>query len=304
MREIDDVLGAHAEDHVLAHGVGGLARHRRLEEPGVGDRLPLRARNFRREEVHRRRSDEAGDEEVRGTLVQALGRVQLLELPGVHHSDAVAHRHRFDLVVRHVNRGALDALVELLEHRSCLDAKLRIEIGERLVHQEHRGLARDRSADGDTLPLPTRELLRLALEELSDAEHPADLVHASLDLLLGDVPQLESEGDVVVHAHVRIERVVLEDHGDIAILRGDVVDDTLADEDVAARLLLESGEHAQRGGLAAARRSDEHEELAVAHGDVQVVHRGDIAELLEDVVVGDGRHLCRKYPSPWSGGHC
>ena len=64
----------------------------------------------------------------------------------------------------------------------------------------------------------------------------------------------------------------------------------LADEDVARGLLFQAGEHAQRGRLAAARRADEHQELLVADLEVEVVDRGDVAELLGDVVVGDGRH--------------
>src|SRR3712207_7416064 len=48
--------------------------------------------------------------------------------------------------------------------------------------------------------------------------------HALLDARLRGVAQLEPEGHVVVHGHVRVERVVLEDHGEVAILRLDVVD--------------------------------------------------------------------------------
>jgi hypothetical protein len=55
----------------------------------------------------------------------------------------------------------------------------------------------------------------------------------------------------------------LEDHRDVAILRRDVVHEPLADEDVPAGLLLESRDHPERGRLAAARGSDEHQELLV-----------------------------------------
>src|SRR5438876_4141628 len=181
--------------------------------------------------------------------------------------------------------------MELLEHRTRLDAQLRVEVRERLVHQEDGGLPRDRAADGDALPLPTGELFRLALEQLADAEHLGGLIHAPLDLRLGHATQLQTEGDVVIHAHVRVERVVLEDHGDVAILWRNVVHHALADADVSGRLLLEASEHPECGRLPAPGGSDQDEELRVAHGEVQVVHCDELAEALGDVVVGDGCHL-------------
>ena len=85
----------------------------------------------------------------------------------------------------------------------------------------------------------------------------------------GNDAHLQAEGHVVVGRHVRIERVVLEHHRDVAVLRRQVVDD-------AARrsgrrptvIVLEPRDHAERGRLAAARRPDEHDELAVV--DLQV----------------------------------
>ena len=52
---------------------------------------------------------------------------------------------------------------------------------------------------------------------------------APVDLLLGNLAQLEAEGQVVVDRHVRVERVALEDHGHVAVLGGDLVDHALAD---------------------------------------------------------------------------
>jgi hypothetical protein len=55
---------------------------------------------------------------------------------------------------------------------------------------------------------------------------------------------------VVADRHVRVERVALEHHRDVPILRRDVVDDAIADAERAARDLLEAGDHAQSGRLA------------------------------------------------------
>jgi hypothetical protein len=91
---------------------------------------------------------------------------------------------------------------------------------------------------------------------------------------------------------VRVERVVLEDHRDVAVLRRDVRDVLLADVDVAVVDLFEAGEHPQGGRLAAPGRADEDEELTVRDVEAEGVHRGTRATGVETgrVVESDRSH--------------
>ena len=186
------------------------------------------------DEVHRRAADEPGDEQLLRVVVQLLGRPDLLELALVHDRDPGAHRHRLDLVVGDVDRGRAEALVEARDLGARLDAELGVEVGERLVHQEHGRLAHDRATERDALALAAGQLARLLLEVL-EVEDPGRFLDPLVDLGLGDLAQLQPERHVVVDRHVRVERVALEDHRDVAILRGDVVDDALADLEGARR---------------------------------------------------------------------
>ena len=70
---------------------------------------------------------------------------------------------------------------------------------------------------------------------------------------------------------MRVERVALEHHGDVALLGPQRVDDPAVDRDLAGGDLLEAGEHAQQRRLAAAGRADEDDELAVADLDGDAV---------------------------------
>ena len=69
------------------------------------------------------------------------------------------------------------------------------------------------------------------------------------DLVLGKAEfaaaEFQAEGHVFVDAHVGIKGVVLEDHGNVAVFGGDVVDDLIADFDGAAGYFFEAGDHAQ-----------------------------------------------------------
>ena len=63
-------------------------------------------------DIHRRRSDEAGDELVdRGVVKLTRGRY-LLQYAIFEHSNAITHGHRFNLVVRDINRGGAEALLQ------------------------------------------------------------------------------------------------------------------------------------------------------------------------------------------------
>ena len=94
------------------------------------------------------------------------------------HRDAVAERHRLGLVVRDVDGGDAEPRLQLGDVGAHLHAQLRVEVGERLVHQEHARLADDRAAHRHALALAAGQLPGLALEERRQLEQLGDLAHA------------------------------------------------------------------------------------------------------------------------------
>ncbi len=189
----------------------------------------------------------------------------------VHHHHLIGEGQRLGLVVGDVDRGDAETTLQRRDLRTGLDAELGVEVRQRLVHEEHLRLAHDRTAHGDTLTLTAREGLRLAGQVGLEVEELRSLEHASSALFLADAGDLESEAHVLGDGHVRVQRVVLEYHRDVAVLRRDVGHVAVADEDAAGVDLFEAGEHAQGRGLAATGRTDEDEELAVTDLEVQLV---------------------------------
>ena len=63
------------------------------------------------------------------------------------------------------------------------------------------------------------------------------------------------------------------------------------DRDLALGDLLEPGDHPQQGGLAAARRTDQHHELAVGDVDLDAVQDVHATEILVDLADLDRSHL-------------
>ena len=171
-----------------------------------------------------------------------------------------------------------------------LHAQRRVEVRERLVEQERLRLAHDRAADGDALALAAGELARLAVEIVGEVQRRRRLAHLALDdvrLLAG---HLEGEGDVAAHAHVRVERVGLEHHGEAALRRADLGDVLAVDENLARGHVLEAGDEPQEGRLAAAGGADEDDELAVLDVEIDAVDDADGAERLANRLQLDAAH--------------
>ncbi len=218
-------------------------------------------------------ADEAGHEAVDGLVVQPQRGADLLDQPVLQHHDPVAHGHGLDLVVGDVDHRGLQAVVQGRDLGPHLHAQLGIQVGKRLVEQEHLGLAHDGPAHGHALPLAAGEGLGLAVQQLLDVQDLGRLVHALVDLLLGELADLQPEGHVLVHGHVRVQGVVLEHHGDVPVLGRHVVHQLAVDVELPGGDLLQAGDHAQGGGLAAARRADQHHELLVVDRDAAIIHR-------------------------------
>ena len=87
-----------------------------------------------------------------------------------------------------------------------------------------------------------------------------------------------------------VEGIALEHHGDIAVLRPDVVHHLAADGDGALVHLLEPGDHAQQGRFPAARGTHQDDELAIADGDIDAMEDLEIAEALADAGDVDAGH--------------
>src|SRR6516165_10316217 len=103
------------------------------------------------------------------------------------------------------------------------------------------------------------------------------------DLCRSHAAIAQAEGQIVTHAHMRIKRIVLKHHGDVAIFRLQVIHDAAADGDGAAAHLLKAGDHAQRRRLPAPRGADENHELSVLDIESEIVDGGHACVPLMDV---------------------
>ena len=281
----DDVFRPHADGDLAIAG----ARHRRAGAAIDGERRLLGGEHdavlggAAVEEVHRRAADEAGDIGVLRLLVEFGRAADLLDAAAAHHHDAVAHAQRLDLVVGDVEGRHRQPLLQLDDLGAHLHAQRRVEVGQRLVHQEHARLAHDRPAERHALALTARQLPRTPAEDLLDAEDARRFANAPLDLILGRLPQPHAEGHVGEHVQVREQGVVLEHHRHVALVRQLVGHVLVVEQHLPFRGDFKPGDHPHGRRLAAAGRPDKDDEFAILCGEREILDGDNLAIALPQV---------------------
>ena len=83
--------------------------------------------------------------------------------------------------MRHVDERCAEPIVQLRKLGSHVHAELGVEVGQRLVHQECRGMTHHRSPKRHALALAAGELRRPALEQRVDLQLLRDRAHFAFD---------------------------------------------------------------------------------------------------------------------------
>jgi len=191
----------------------------------------------------------------------------------LHHRHLVAQGHGFDLVVGHIDGGGFQALVHQFHFGTHLDPQLGVEVGQRLVKQINLRPPRQRPAHGHPLLLTTGQLAGLAAQQVFDLQQLGHPRHLFINGCSAHLADLQAEGDVVAHAHGRVQRIGLKHHGDITVLGAHATDVGVVHQDRPATDGLKAGNAVHQGRFAAARRPDQNQELAVIDFKLDVFQR-------------------------------
>ena len=89
------------------------------------------------QKVHWRAADKAANEGGRRRGIDFGGWPDLLDAAGVQHSNTIGKAHSFCLVVRHIDGGCAGLAQHRLQFGTHLEPQQRIEVRQRLVHQQH-----------------------------------------------------------------------------------------------------------------------------------------------------------------------
>ena len=108
----------------------------------------------------------------------------------------------------------------------------------------------------------------------------------------------EAVADILQHAHMRKERVILKNRVDVAPVGRHPVGGLTVNLDMALGRLVEAGDQPEAGRLARAGRPEHGEERAILDRKAHVVDRAHVTEVTADLREADRRlHRSRALPA-------
>jgi hypothetical protein len=190
--------------------------------------------------------------------------------------------------VRHQHRRDAELTLDLADRAAQLLADLGVQGAERLIEQQDFRLVRERTSHGDALLLAAGELRRQPVVHAFERDQAQQFL-ATLATVGGlHAADAQRKLDVVGHAHVAEQRVVLEHEADAAIAGRHVRNVPAVEGDAAVVHAGQARDGAQQRTLAAAARAQQHIELAVADVQRDIVDDGGALVPLGDLVERDG----------------
>jgi hypothetical protein len=115
-----------------------------------------------------------------------------------------------------------------------------------LIKQENLRLTDNGTADRNTLLLTATQLLRAAVKKVINLKQLGCLPNPLSDLFCADFGQLERVGNIVKHRLVRIQRIILKNHGNVAVLRRQLINRLPIEADGAGGDMLQPRYHPHR----------------------------------------------------------
>ena len=240
-------------------------------------------------------------------VVKLRRRADLHNVAHIHDHHAVGQRHGFGLIVRDEDDREVELLLQLLDLKAHGFAQLRVEVGKRLVQQHDLRVGDDGARQRDALLLSAGEVARIDLFHAVQTGVLERHLDALDHLRLRHLAHAQREGHVFKDVHVRPNREGLENHAQPALLRRHIqvfaldADGPAAQVDFAVAQIFKSGDHAQRGRLAAAAGPQEGEAFALFDGQVEIVDGGNRTQrfggkLFGDMIQYDLIHLLHLLP--------
>ena len=198
------------------------------------------------------------------------------------------------------DEGDADLALDLLELDLHLLAQFQVECAEGLIEEQHLRAVHERPRERDPLTLAAGERRGRPVAEILKTDVGQGLARPLGSLGLRDLLHAQAVLDVLEHAHVREEGVILKDGVDVAGVRRHAGDIGAGELDRACVGAFEAGDHAQDGCLARAGWAEQREELAVVDVQVDIVYRNDVTELPAKSTQADGHRSLRQGESDLS----
>lgn len=273
---MDDIVST--QQHVteaLRVGAGkrALLQSKQLTQGGLDDDFVALLNDLGRHEHPV--SDEFGHKAGCRAVVQGVSLIPLMQMAGVHHTDAIPDGKCLCLVMGHKQGRGARSLENAAQFVCKAFTQVNIQVRKWLIQKQQGGVRGQGTGEGNALLLTTREFVWVAVLHPGQADQ---LKHGCNTGLLG-IPGLsvQAKGNIAPDAEVRKQRVVLKYHADAPPFRGHLyaraADRLALNVDPATAHRLQASDCAQQRCLATSGWADEDANLASLQRHGHLVYR-------------------------------
>ena len=122
-----------------------------------------------------------------------------------------------------------------------------VQVGKRLIQQEYGRITDHGASKSHPLPLSAGQFFWLTVQQVFQVKDLRRLMYTTVDLRLVFLTKIQPKRDILIYIHMRIERIVLEYHRNIPILRRHLIHQAVSDIYLALRDCLKPRDHTQSG---------------------------------------------------------
>ena len=197
---------------------------------------------------------------------QPLRSVHLHQVASIHHRHPLPQHERLILIMGHVQARKTVTLMQAHNIGADTRAHLLIHTRQRLIKKNHRSTTNQSTRNTHTLSLTTRQLRRLTgLQplKLQSLQQLTVVVHINPT---GERTQPGRKQNIVLHTQVRVQNRALKHHTHRAAFQRL----TGVGHPTGARF-LQAGNNTQQSGLTGTRRTNQRNQLAGVHIQVNLI---------------------------------
>ena len=215
--------------------------------------------------------------QIHRVLINLLRPSCLLDHSLFHNNDPVRNAHSLFLIVGDKHCGNSCFLLDPADLLPCLQAESCIQIGQRLIQKKNPWHLYKSPCDGNSLLLTTGKLTRLSVHQLLDLYKPCRfhglLFHLILCQLILTLQVLQWKGDILQHAQMRIQCIILKYYTHTTVFRRQLRHIIFSKKDPSFCGLLQPADHKKGGTLATAGRAKEPYQFPVRYFKGKMIYR-------------------------------
>ena len=176
------------------------------------------------------------------------------------------------MIVCHIEDGDVQLFIDLEYIAEHLHAPGIVLPGKILIHEKYFRLADDSASERYPLLVRVGKRFDLLVQNVCESEKFGGCFYPAVDHSPREISEPQTERHIIICIKMAVQGVILKSHCKAPVAGKDIVEQIIAQPDLAGSDILQTADHAQDRRLAAAARPVKDNKLAVFYMKIDVIY--------------------------------